>query len=210
MKRFYCSCETEAELFFDSTTCLACNRLTGFSDSIGAVVAFDPTKHLSLFTCTEDGHHYRQCDNFVNHNVCNGMVRLDVVTDNDSAAPCLCFACHFNNTIPDLSVPEHLGLWQKLEAAKRRTLYTLTNLGLSLPDREQDPELGLQFEFAADKKADDHFQSELPDQTPVFTGHDSGIITINIAEADDVARVSTRADLNERYRTLLGLSLIHI
>ena len=36
------------------------------------------------------------------------------------------------------------------------------------------------------------------------TGHASGIITVNLAEADDGERVKQRLALNEPYRTLLG------
>jgi hypothetical protein len=38
----------------------------------------------------------------------------------------------------------------------------------------------------------------------VFTGHSDGLITINIAEADDPFREKLRKQLNEGYRTVLG------
>jgi hypothetical protein len=38
----------------------------------------------------------------------------------------------------------------------------------------------------------------------VMTGHRAGIITINLLEADDVARHVVREQMAERYRTLLG------
>ncbi|HXK20491.1 MAG TPA: putative zinc-binding metallopeptidase, partial [Polyangiaceae bacterium] len=38
----------------------------------------------------------------------------------------------------------------------------------------------------------------------VLTGHASGVITLNIREADEVAREQIRQRLDERYRTLLG------
>ena len=38
----------------------------------------------------------------------------------------------------------------------------------------------------------------------VVTGHDNGLITINVAEADDVYREHQRTRQNEPYRTLLG------
>jgi hypothetical protein len=44
----------------------------------------------------------------------------------------------------------------------------------------------------------------LEDQEPVFTGHNCGHITINLAEANDVARSHTKLAMGERYRTLLG------
>ena len=38
----------------------------------------------------------------------------------------------------------------------------------------------------------------------VLTGHDNGIITINIAEADDIEREMARRSMNEVYRSVLG------
>jgi len=38
----------------------------------------------------------------------------------------------------------------------------------------------------------------------VLTGHDNGLITINIAEADDVQRERMRQQQHEPYRTLVG------
>jgi hypothetical protein len=38
----------------------------------------------------------------------------------------------------------------------------------------------------------------------VFTGHSDGVITINVAEADDAKRELRRVQLHEPYRTLLG------
>jgi len=118
--------------------------------------------------------------------------------------PLLCNACHYNQTIPDLTVPEHLPLWAKLETAKRRTLFTLHQLQLPLPDKEQDPAAGLSFHFMTDKTAADHFRSSIANCDPVLTGHDKGNITINLAEADEVARARVKESMGERYRTLLG------
>jgi hypothetical protein len=49
------------------------------------------------------------------------------------------------------------------------------------------------FEFLADQ----------PGQ-PVLTGHAQGVITLNVAEADDAERVKRRVEMHEPYRTLLG------
>ena len=38
----------------------------------------------------------------------------------------------------------------------------------------------------------------------VLTGHASGLITLNVEEADDAKREKIRHDLREPYRTLLG------
>lgn len=42
------------------------------------------------------------------------------------------------------------------------------------------------------------------EQEIVETGHAQGLITVYLAEADDVARESTRVAMGESYRTLLG------
>jgi len=44
----------------------------------------------------------------------------------------------------------------------------------------------------------------LPGHAPITTGHASGVITINAAEADDAKREQKRVLLNEPYRTVLG------
>ena len=48
------------------------------------------------------------------------------------------------------------------------------------------------------------FKQDLPGQQPVMIGHDEGLITINIAEADSPFREKTRKEMGETYRTLLG------
>jgi hypothetical protein len=95
----------------------------------------------------------------------------------------LCLSCQLTRTIPDQ--PENLLRWQRLEAAKRRLVYTLLALDL--------PRDGLTFDFLVPQA----------DQ-PVLTGHARGVITINATEADDEARELARVNLNEPYRTLLG------
>jgi len=39
---------------------------------------------------------------------------------------------------------------------------------------------------------------------PVMTGHDNGLITISLAEADDAERERQRSQMHEPYRTLIG------
>ncbi|HUG63561.1 MAG TPA: putative zinc-binding metallopeptidase, partial [Methylomirabilota bacterium] len=76
--------------------------------------------------------------------------------------------------------------------------YSLTRWRLPTPTRQEDPEAGLAFDFLADtQKPDGSVES-------VLTGHETGIITINIAEADDAERERRRATMGEPFRTLLG------
>ena len=71
-------------------------------------------------------------------------------------------------------------------------------LGLPLRPKAEDPDHGLAFDFLADLPAD------APATQPVLTGHANGVISINVAEADDVERERRRISLHEPYRTLLG------
>ena len=120
--------------------------------------------------------------------VCNWAVPAD--DDNP-----LCVSCRITRVIPNLADPANRAAWYRLEVAKRRLLFTLIELGLPIPNRIDDPERGLTFEFLAD--AD-------PGRPPVLTGHADGVITVNIAEADDAERERRRTAMREPYRTLLG------
>jgi hypothetical protein len=127
------------------------------------------------------------CANYKDEAVCNWMVPA-----HDSHP--LCLACRLNRTIPNLNDPENEDRWAKVEAAKRRMVYTLLSLGLPVVDKETDPIHGIAFEFLVDQ----------PGGQRVLTGHDEGVITINVAEAEAHIREKMRKDMGEKYRTLLG------
>ncbi len=120
------------------------------------------------------------------HDVCNWEV-----PGNDPNPYCI--SCRLTRALPDLSVAGNKMAWTKFEAAKRRLNYGLLGFGLPVTSKTDDPERGVGYEFLAD----------LPNQ-PVLTGHEFGVITINIAEADDAEREKRRLQLHEPYRTILG------
>jgi hypothetical protein len=72
------------------------------------------------------------------------------------------------------------------------------SLDLPLASKLQDAERGLEFRFLSDSVTDNG------DRSRVLTGHDNGVITINVAEADDLYREGQRLRQHEPYRTLLG------
>jgi hypothetical protein len=204
MKTFQCNCEDKPTLFFESTHCLACERTVGLDDDFNQVEPYELDEKNGLFyKKAQPTIFYKKCDNSQYH-VCNGMVNLDTFVPVEDSDEMLCFACRFNETVPNLAIAQHIPLWQKMETAKRRALYTLKALPVPLKNIKQDPKRGLSFDFTTDRNVDDHFASLLPDHETVFTGHDCGHITINLAEADDVARSQTKIAMGERYRTLLG------
>ena len=103
-----------------------------------------------------------------------------------------CLSCRLNELIPDLSAPQNIERWYKLEMAKRRILYTILRLRLPIDGTGNRP--SLRFKFVAD----------VPGQPSILTGYANGLITINAIEADDAERERRRVNLHEPYRTLLG------
>ncbi|MDU0354571.1 putative zinc-binding metallopeptidase [Paraglaciecola aquimarina] len=205
MKTFKCNCKDQQILFFENSHCGACNRVVGLDDEFDKVEPYEFDEQSGeYFKAQQPAIRFQKCDNHADYQVCNGMVNLNTFEPVEGRDEMLCFACRFNETVPDLSIVEHIPLWEKMEVAKRRALYTLKSLSLPLNNTIQDPEGGLSFDFTTDRDVSDHFVSKLKDQEPVFTGHNGGHITINLAEADDIARSHTKLAMGEHYRTLLG------
>lgn len=116
------------------------------------------------------------------------------------AAAALCTACQLTNTIPDLTIVGHREKWARLEAAKRRLLYTLDRL--TLPYANAQPRLSFDFKADVELPAGD-WQDSGPGEV-VYTGHADGNITINLREADDAEREKLRVTFHEAHRTLIG------
>jgi hypothetical protein len=184
MKLFECS-RCGQPLYFENARCESCGSRLGYIPETETLAPLRPRGELWL----ADGlpGPFRLCTN-AQHGVCNWLVPAD--------GPAFCLACRHNRTIPDLSQPEALALWRKLEIAKHRLIYTLLKLRLPLTTRDEDPQ-GLIFDFLAGGA--DSFGA-----THVVTGHAGGLITINLAEADDAQREWQRNKMCEPYRTLLG------
>lgn len=140
---------------------------------------------------TQDGIEYRICQNDYDYGICNWLVT-------ESGAN-YCISCSLNHTIPNLLVPDRRDWWSSMEHAKRKLLYTLLALGLPVVNKSVDPVGGLAFEFIEDQSSNPWVEDEV-----VFTGHKQGLITVNIAEADNAMREQVRQSMGESYRTLLG------
>jgi hypothetical protein len=195
MKTFACECGNI--LHFENTRCLSCGRAAGFLPAMRRLSALEPEAD-GVWRALADGGRYRLCRNQYEYNVCNWLVPVRDAHD-------YCVSCRLNRLIPDLSDPQNLPLWYRIESAKRRLLYTLYGLGLPVTGRDEDPVGGLAFEFLADPQATaDEFANEAAPHHRVMTGHRTGVITINIMEAEDSVRERIRVQMNERYRTLLG------
>jgi len=172
-------------LFFENARCERCGRRLGFLPGAGAMSALEPSGEAWV-ALAEPGRLFRPCANAA-FGACNWMIAAE-----GEGAFCRC--CAHNRTIPDLSDVGRLGQWRRIEEAKRRLFYTLLQLGLPTPTLAGGDGDPLVFDFLADP----------PSGHRVLTGHENGLITIALAEADDAERERVRTAMGEPYRTLLG------
>ncbi len=185
VKTFSCTCGNP--LYFENSFCLKCRCEVGFDP---AALEMSPLVEASpLKRCANGAAHLMACN--------------WLVPKNGSAAYCV--SCSLSHLIPNLSSANIVQLWIKMEAAKRRALFSFLSLGVPLQplfdpnakgavnDKGEVVPLALSYRLL----------QPLPN-SPVITGHDAGTITLNLEEADDALRERNRMNLKEPYRTLLG------
>jgi hypothetical protein len=183
MMSFHCTCGQL--IFFENISCMHCGRTLGFLPDLMVMSSLEPADHadgLWISTVREsNGRLYKKCQNYQVESVCNWMIPPSM------SGECFC-----------LSVNQNRALWSSTEGAKRRLIYSLLELRLPLENRKDNPVGGLGFKFLANTIGANGKEN------PVLTGHEDGVITLNIAEADDIYREKTRLAMNEPYRTLVG------
>ena len=185
MRLFSCSV-CKRVLFFENVQCGGCGHALAYLPEHQVLSALEPDGDAFIALAEEARRaRYRLCQNYVRHAACNWAIPAEQAAE-------LCPSCGLNQVIPNLGSPLAALAWQKLETAKRRVLYTLRELELPI-EAKQDDEHGLAFAFKEDQAGE-----------KVVTGHCDGLITINIAEADDAFREKTRVAMGEAYRTVLG------
>lgn len=172
-------------LYFETFLCESCGRRLGFLPTQTTLTALTPCgeEHWKAFEEPESPDTYVYCANLT-FDSCNWLVPA-------ASGERFCLACRHNRTVPDLTNERNITLWRRIETAKRRLFYSLLRLKLPLATKSQ-AKTGLAFDFLA------------PTHRPVMTGHLDGVITINLAEADDAEREKQRGAMDEPYRTLLG------
>jgi len=175
MKLFQCG-NCRQVLHFENTRCERCGFSLGF-DSF--------TLNLISFQAGERSY----CKNH-QAGVCNWLVE-------PNSRSRFCKACELNHYIPNLKdVDSHKG-WRQIEFAKHRLIYSLLRLGLPLQSKMMAPDTGISFHFIDADQV-------VPEDAETMTGHNNGVITIAIEEADPAEREQNRVKLKERYRTVLG------
>lgn len=170
-------------LYFENRLCRQCGHRLGYDTQIQSLLALEADDHC--FRPAHGGSRRFLCVN-ATMDACNWLVP-------EGAEGGFCIACRHNGTVPDLSIAENLYRWRELEIAKHRLFYSLLRWRLCLRTRADDPKHGLIFHFLADTPA-----------AKIMTGHENGVVTIALAEADDIERERRRLEMGEPYRTLLG------
>jgi hypothetical protein len=182
MKLFSCrSCGNI--LYFENRVCGQCGHTLGYDPETQTLLALE--KDGPGFSVAGGSERRFLCEN-ATRDACNWLVQ-------EGFEDGFCVACRHNGTVPDLSVPANVQRWRELEVAKHRLFYSLLRWRLPLRTRAEDPQHGLIFNFLADTPAQ-----------KIMTGHENGVITIALAEADDIERERRRLEMGEPYRTLLG------
>ncbi|MGE5695383.1 MAG: putative zinc-binding metallopeptidase [Candidatus Sericytochromatia bacterium] len=182
MRDFLCP-NCGQHLAFENSVCLSCDSPLGLSldDVALLVIAEKPDAAKPGFV---DAAEYELCAN-MHLAQCNWLAEKDPVRR-------LCASCRLTRTRPHDDDTTALSAFADAEKAKRRLLVELRELRLPIVGRDEDPELGLAFDLLSSA------------EEKVFTGHDNGVITLDLAEGDDVHREQLRVEMDEPYRTLLG------
>ncbi len=164
--------------------CDHCGLLLFFENSLclrcGTPQGFVPSR-LDLATLepgSEDERDLRRCANS-RLAECNWMLEPGEPGE-------LCLSCRLTRTRPNDADLAGLAEFARTEGAKRRVLCVFLDVGL--PVREGE----LIFDLLSST------------WEPVVTGHADGVVTIDVAEADDAVRAQRRLQLGEPYRTMVG------
>jgi hypothetical protein len=165
-------------LYFENSICVSCKTNLGFSRGERAIVPVDSKGQY----VDADGDIWHVCKN-LNLSGCTWLTEFPGG---------FCFSCGLTRTRPSDADAVGLREFKVAEEAKRRLIVELDTLGFPIVPRSEDPENGLAFDLLSSV------------DESVTTGHDSGIITLDLAESDDAHREKVRVDLDEPYRTMLG------
>ncbi len=170
-------------LAFENSVCLSCGSSLGFSLQDMALLVIAPDDESEHAGAVAQSN-YQLCANLYRAK-CNWLVERAPVRR-------LCTSCALTRTRPNDADTKAMVAFAEAEKAKRRLIAELYEMKLPIVGRDEDPDFGLAFDLLS---------SELE---KVFTGHENGVITLDLAEGDDVHREQLRVAMEEPYRTLLG------
>jgi hypothetical protein len=170
-------------VFFENSVCVTCASPLGYVRELADLVVLKPENGRLVYRGL-GGRAQHPCAN-LSKAACNWLA-------DESSANGFCDCCQLTRTRPADSDTVGMAEFLRTETAKRRLIFQLDDLALPTTPRSVDPQHGLGFDLLSSVGQ------------KVITGHDGGIITIDLAEGDDPHREALRVSLDEPYRTLLG------
>jgi hypothetical protein len=182
MRAFACQ-RCHELVHFEDQTCGHCGIETGFNPDRSELETLEETGDALTPYGEPQGRQWARCARA-------GLIKCNWLVPADQAGQ-VCASCRLTISEPPIKDDEFGRAFAKAESAKRRLLFELHQLRLPIVSRQENAGGGLAFELLA---GDRH----------VLTGHDNGLITIDLNESDDAFREHTRAQFGEPYRTLLG------
>ncbi len=188
MKLFSCQACGQL-LYFENVRARHCGRALGYLPDLTEISALDPIEGGGWTALAAPGKAYKFCHNY-DAGMCNWMLPAD---DDEG----FCAACRHNHVIPDLSVPGNDALWaQDRDRQAPAVLFPAAPAACRWKIAPTIPSMAwLSIFWPIRRRAH---------AAGVMTGHDNGLITLAVREADDAVREKVRGEMGEPYRTLLG------
>ena len=182
MERFACgACANEVR--FDASTCRICGAQLGYVPGERTIRTIQPLGDGVSYAIRRSGVAWWRCLNAAWG--CNWVLPAD-------SGGTWCRSCGLTRGRPDDDRPDAVEAWSRAETAKRRLIHQLDRLALPIEGRSAATPNGLTFDLVY-----------VPGERGL-TGHLDGVVTLDLAEADDCHRDNIRRSLHEPYRTLIG------
>jgi hypothetical protein len=182
MERFACGvCANEVR--FDASTCPVCGCSLGYVPGERTLRTLEPLGDGVSYAIRGHAGTSWRC--------LNAAWGCNWVLPADSGAT-WCRSCALTRGRPDDGRPDAVDAWSRAESAKRRIIHQLDGLALPVEGRSPATPNGLVFDLVY-----------LPGERGL-TGHLDGVVTLDLAEADDRRRDEIRTSHREPYRTLIG------
>lgn len=167
---------------FDSSSCRHCGSLLGYVPDDLAVRSLTTTDDVAYHALGDERAWWR-CLNAAYG--CNWVLHADT-------GDVWCRSCRLTRGRPDDARTEAITAWASAEASKRRLVHQLDSLGLSVDPLSPTQSDGLVFDLV------------YLDSGGATTGYDAGVVTLDLAETDELHREHLRVQLGETFRTVIG------
>jgi len=185
MRLFHCD-RCAGVVDFAAQVCPTCAAPLGYLDDERTVRVLEPTSDPAVFAVdgAADGEERSlwRCLNAAWG--CNWMLPA-------ATSSMWCRSCQLTRGRPDDDRQDAIEAWMTAEAAKRRLIHQLDEIALPVETRSATHD-GLAFDLVY-----------LPGEGGI-TGHLDGVVTLDLAEADDAHRDELRRRLGEPFRTVIG------